>query len=149
MADATRTRHTGGHGSDGAERTSGNGHDGGLRMHTLHADLPIPYLTAGDITANARAAGAKLSPPMPPPKRLAFYGGLGALAILGAVDWPVAVAIGAAAVVARGGRRGEGDGQGHTGNGAEEPRKGAATSTAARRSEGGAGGAAKKGTAKA
>jgi hypothetical protein len=40
---------------------------------------------------------------MPPPKRLAFYGGLGALVVTGLVDLPVAVAIGAAAIVARSG----------------------------------------------
>ena len=39
---------------------------------------------------------------VPPPDQLAFYGGLGVLAALNVVNWPVALAIGAgAAVVAR------------------------------------------------
>ncbi|MDX3854861.1 hypothetical protein [Streptomyces sp. AK02-01A] len=112
MTDATRSRRGGGRESDGAEHASEVWSGGGLRMHTLHAELPIPYLTADDITANARATGAKLkapTPSMPSPKRLAFYGGLGALAVLGAIDWPVAVAIGAATVVARSGRREAGE----------------------------------------
>lgn len=95
----TATAHNG-HGS-GEDRPHG------LHMHTLHADLPIPYFTPGDLGANARAATSRLPslPGLPPPRRLAFYGGLGALAVAGLVDWPVAVAIGAATVVARG--RGE------------------------------------------
>jgi hypothetical protein len=40
--------------------------------------------------------------PVPPPDQLAFYGGLGALAAVGLIDWPVALAIGVGqAVVAR------------------------------------------------
>jgi hypothetical protein len=40
--------------------------------------------------------------PVPPPDQLAFYGALGALAAVGLIDWPVALAIGAGqAVVAR------------------------------------------------
>ncbi|MFF2063164.1 hypothetical protein ACFVWZ_15405 [Streptomyces sp. NPDC058200] len=96
-----------------------HGPDGALRMHTLHAELPIPYLTPGDITANARAARAKLAP-MPAPKQIAFYGGLGALAVLGAVEWPVAAAIGAAAAIARSGRRSAERGNGHGGERADE-----------------------------
>jgi cation-transporting ATPase I len=39
---------------------------------------------------------------VPPPDQLAFYGGLGVLAALNVINWPVALAIGAgAAVVAR------------------------------------------------
>lgn len=94
-------------------KTEHDGHEGGLHMHTLHAKVPIPYLTPGDLMADAKAAKdatAKLARPasrpgMPPPRQLAFYGGLGALVVTGLVDLPVAVAIGAATVVARG--RGE------------------------------------------
>ncbi|WP_037801809.1 hypothetical protein [Streptomyces sp. NRRL F-5135] len=144
MADDTATTRGGKQGSAGKKNTAGNRSDGdGLRMHTLHAKLPIPYLTPGDVTANARAAGSKLAPPMPskasmpsmpPPKRLAFYGGLGALAVFGAVDWPVALAIGAATVVARGGRRQEGNGDGRAAKRSEE---GGAASTATSRRRGG------------
>jgi hypothetical protein len=76
-------------------------------MHTAHTDVPIPYFTPGDLTANAHVLTAHL-PSLPPPRQLAFYGGLGALALAGAVDWPVAVAIGAATVVARSKGRGDG-----------------------------------------
>ncbi|GAA1187620.1 hypothetical protein GCM10009654_51520 [Streptomyces hebeiensis] len=144
MADDTATTRGGKRGSAGKKHPDGNRSDGdGLRMHTLHAKLPIPYLTPGDVTANARAAGSKLAPPMPskesmpsmpPPKRLAFYGGLGALAVFGAVDWPVALAIGAATVVARGGRRQEGNGDGRAAKRSEE---GGAASTATSRRRGG------------
>ena len=37
---------------------------------------------------------------LPPPKRLAFYGALGAAAVFGAIDWPVAAAIGIGTVLA-------------------------------------------------
>ena len=36
---------------------------------------------------------------VPPPDQLAFFGVLGGLAVLGAIDWPVAVAIGVGQVV--------------------------------------------------
>jgi hypothetical protein len=98
----TMSAHNGHEGHEGHE-----GHPLGLHVHTLHADLPIPYLTPGDIGANARAATSRLPslPGLPSPRRLAFYGGLGALAVTGLIDWPVAAAIGVATVVARG--RGE------------------------------------------
>lgn len=78
-------------------------HGDGMRVHTIHADLPIPYFTPGDITANARAAGSRL-PKLPSAKDIAFYGGLGAMALAGALEWPVALAIGAATAVVRGSR---------------------------------------------
>lgn len=86
-------------------RSTHNGHEQGLHIHTLHANVPIPYFTPGDLGANAKAATSKLPslPGMPPPRRLAFYGGLGALVVTGLVDLPVAVAIGVATVIARGG----------------------------------------------
>jgi hypothetical protein len=83
--------------------TAHNGQGHGLYMHTAHAKLPIPYFTPGDLGANAKAATSKL-PGMPSPRRLAFYGGLGALVVTGLVDLPVAAAIGVATIVARGGR---------------------------------------------
>ncbi|MEU8247826.1 hypothetical protein [Nonomuraea sp. NPDC048916] len=38
---------------------------------------------------------------MPPPERLAYYGALGALAVFGVLEWPVAAAIGAGAIIAQ------------------------------------------------
>lgn len=76
-----------------------------VHLHTAHASIPVPYVTKGDLSANVRAAGAVLPDIRPPsPERAAFYAGLGALAVLGAVEWPVAAAIGAATVVAHRGR---------------------------------------------
>jgi hypothetical protein len=73
-----------------------------LRLHTAHPRVPIPYVTPGDMMTNARTVASAI----PSPRRLAFYGGLGALAIFGALEWPVAAAIGAATeVIAR--ERGE------------------------------------------
>ncbi|MFI7707323.1 hypothetical protein [Nonomuraea sp. NPDC049480] len=42
---------------------------------------------------------------IPPPERIAYYGALGALAVFGVVDWPVAAAIGAGTIIAQRGRR--------------------------------------------
>jgi len=88
--------------------TTGRAATQALHMHTAHASIPVPYVTKGDLSANVRAAESALPEvKLPPPERLAFYGGLGALAVLGAVEWPVAAAIGAATVVARRNKRGQ------------------------------------------
>lgn len=47
-----------------------------VRKHTMHVSLP---------------GGWNLT--LPPPEQLAFYGGLGALAVFGVVDWPVAAVL--------------------------------------------------------
>lgn len=47
-------------------------------------------------------AGRLMAGYLPPPERLAFYGGLGLAAVLGAIDWPVAAAIGVGTMIARG-----------------------------------------------
>ena len=46
-------------------------------------------------------AGRVVAGYLPPPERLAFYGGLGLAAVLGAIDWPVATAIGIGTMIAR------------------------------------------------
>ncbi|MFF4829622.1 hypothetical protein [Streptomyces sp. NPDC001312] len=79
--------------------------DGKLHIHSLdvHAPVHIPYLTPGDVVANTQAMTSRL-----PARDLLFYGGLGALAVAGALDWPVALAIGGATAILRGqGRGGE------------------------------------------
>lgn len=76
-----------------------------LRMHTLDAPVHVTYFTPADMAANAQAVVSRL-----PTKDLIFYGGLGALAVAGALDWPVALAVGGAAWIIRGGRK-EGIGQ--------------------------------------
>lgn len=75
----------------------------GLHLHTrtLHPPVPIPYVTLGDVKSTARSATSRL-PGKPSGKDLVFYGGLGALTVAGALEWPVAVAVGGAAWLLRG-----------------------------------------------
>ncbi len=74
----------------------------GMSVHTLdvRAPLHVPYFTPGDVVNNARTASQWL-PPMPPARELWYYGGLGALAVAGALEWPVALAVGGATVLLR------------------------------------------------
>ncbi|QIZ39792.1 hypothetical protein FDZ84_26045 [Saccharopolyspora sp. ASAGF58] len=56
---------------------------------------------------------------LPSPGQLAFYGGLGALAALSLIEWPVAAAIGIGTVVAqRAGGRASGSSQARSGSAA-------------------------------
>ncbi|MER5918486.1 hypothetical protein ABT124_51855 [Streptomyces sp. NPDC001982] len=82
--------------------------NGKLHMHTLdvHAPVHIPYFTPGDVVANTQAMTSRL-----PTKDLLFYGGLGALTVAGALDWPVALAIGGATAILRGQGKGEAKGR--------------------------------------
>ncbi|MFF4794808.1 hypothetical protein ACFY2M_34810 [Streptomyces sp. NPDC001276] len=66
-----------------------------LKLHTAHPRVPIPYVTPGDMVFNARTMASAV----PSPRRLAFYGLLGAFAVAGALEWPVAIAVGAATEV--------------------------------------------------
>lgn len=78
-------------------------HEGaGLHLHTrtLHPPVPIPYLTREDVTSTARTATSRL-PGRPSAKDLVFYGGLGAMAVAGALEWPVALAVGGATWLVR------------------------------------------------
>jgi hypothetical protein len=54
---------------------------------------------------SAQWAGQMVRASLPPPERLAYYSGLGALAALGILDWPVAGAIGTGVWVATRTRR--------------------------------------------
>ncbi|MFI9803175.1 hypothetical protein ACIHEJ_02155 [Streptomyces sp. NPDC052301] len=96
MAKTAKTPHQHTHEGDGA----------GLHLHlrTLHPPVPIPYLTREEMTSTARAATARLPGP-PAVKDLAFYGGLGALTVAGALEWPVALAVGGATWLVRSGRK--------------------------------------------
>ncbi|GGI94008.1 hypothetical protein [Streptomyces brasiliensis] len=86
------------------EAQAGDGAGMHLHMRTLHPPVPIPYLTKEEMTNTARAATARL-PGTPAAKDLVFYGGLGALAVAGALEWPVALAVGGATWLVRSGRR--------------------------------------------
>jgi hypothetical protein len=92
-----------------AETTQQETHEregAGLHVHmrTLHPSVPIPYLTREDMANTARAATARM-PGTPPAKDLAFYGGLGALTVAGALEWPVALAVGGATWLLRSARK--------------------------------------------
>ncbi|MYT75819.1 MULTISPECIES: hypothetical protein [unclassified Streptomyces] len=71
-----------------------------LVVHTLNATLPIPYFTPGDLANNTRTVTGWLPSPGPA-KDLVYYGGLGALAVAGALEWPVALAVAGATWVIR------------------------------------------------
>ncbi|MEU2283978.1 hypothetical protein ABZ614_18910 [Streptomyces sp. NPDC013178] len=66
-----------------------------VHLHTAHPRVSIPYVTPGDMFTGARAATSKL----PSPRKLAYYGLLGGMAVAGALEWPVALAVGAATEV--------------------------------------------------
>lgn len=72
-----------------------------LTVHTLNAKVPIPYFTPHDLASNTRTVTGWL-PDAPPPTDLIYYGGLGALAVAGALEWPVALAVAGATWVIRG-----------------------------------------------
>jgi hypothetical protein len=79
-------------------------------------NVPVPVLSPHVKTVHVAApgmsyvedAGRMVAAYLPPPERLAFYGGLGLAAIFGAIDWPVAAAIGIGTMIAR--RTGRGTG---------------------------------------
>ncbi|MFI7497343.1 hypothetical protein ACIBVL_02305 [Streptomyces sp. NPDC049687] len=81
----------------GAETEGGEKHAGGkvVHMHTAHPQLSIPYVTPGDMFTGARTAASRL----PSMRKMVFYGALGGMAALEALEWPVALAIGAATEV--------------------------------------------------
>lgn len=66
-----------------------------VHMHTAHPRVPIPYVTPGDMFTGARRGTSML----PSPRKMIYYGALGAMAVAGALEWPVAVAVGAATEV--------------------------------------------------
>ncbi|MGP4050563.1 hypothetical protein [Streptomyces sp. 2A115] len=70
-----------------------------VHMHTAHPRVPIPYVTPGDMFTGARAGARAATSLLPSPRKLAYYGLLGGMAVAGAVEWPIAVAIGAATEV--------------------------------------------------
>ncbi|MEU6840606.1 hypothetical protein ABZ930_01870 [Streptomyces sp. NPDC046716] len=79
-----------------------------LVVHTLNAKLPIPYFTPGDLANNTRTVTGWLPSPGPA-KDLIYYGGLGALAVAGALEWPVALAVAGATWVIRSKQEGRAD----------------------------------------
>lgn len=75
------------------ERTQETHPDGAglhLRTRTFRPPVPIPYLSRGEEL---------------PARDVLFYGGLGVLTVAGALEWPVALAIGGATWLLRGRRK--------------------------------------------
>lgn len=63
--------------------------------HLPHVSLPhVSRQEAGQAVDAAKSF-------LPPPERMAYYGGLGALAVAGLIEWPVAAAIGVGTVIAQ------------------------------------------------
>ena len=77
------------------------GHAGGkvVHLHTAHPRIPIPYVTPGDLFTGARHGAREATSRLPGPRKLAYYGLLGGMAVAGALEWPVALAVGAATEV--------------------------------------------------
>lgn len=70
-----------------------------LHMHTAHPQVSIPYVTPGDLFTGARAGARAATSRLPAPRKLAYYGLLGGMAAAGVLEWPVALAVGAATEV--------------------------------------------------
>jgi hypothetical protein len=64
----------------------------------------VPNLGAG--VAQTRWAAETVRANLPPPERLLYYGGLGLMATIGVLEWPVAAAVGVGVWLA--GRQGAG-----------------------------------------
>jgi len=73
-------------------------------------NVQVPLLSPrvpgmGAVAAQTRWAAQAVRANLPPTDRLLYYGGLGLMAGVGALEWPVAVAVGAGVWVA--GRTGD------------------------------------------
>jgi hypothetical protein len=68
-----------------------------VRVPVVH--LPVPSAWSSPL-AQIRWVARAISSTLPPPSRLLYYGGIGALALLGVLEWPVAAAVAAGVWVA-------------------------------------------------
>jgi hypothetical protein len=68
-----------------------------------------PPQVGGREVGRAVGAARAFLPALPSRERLAYYGGLGALAAFGLLEWPVAAAIGVGTVIAQRSRSGGGE----------------------------------------
>jgi hypothetical protein len=76
------------------------------RPRVPHVSVPrpsLPHVSAPHLPSRREVVdlGHGVSGFLPPRDQLALYGGLGAAAALGVLDWPVAIAVGAGTAVAR------------------------------------------------
>jgi len=67
-------------------------------------DIHMPEIRMPEVRPPSRedldSAGRKALSVLPPPKTLLFFGGLAATAVIGAIEWPVAAAIGIGSALA-------------------------------------------------
>jgi hypothetical protein len=104
------------------ERPSGEAQAAGDERRTAHVDLPLmsaefraPQIPKPGQLVQAAGAATSL---LPSRDRLLYYGGLGTAAVLGVIEWPVAIAIGAGiAIVERSHHRDGGRTQRSSGGG--------------------------------
>jgi hypothetical protein len=73
-----------------------------VQLPVVHMRLPVLTVRVprSPVLASARWAAQTLQVYLPPRERLAYYGGLGLMAAIGVLDWPVALAAGAGVWVA-------------------------------------------------
>lgn len=74
-----------------------------VHLHTAHPRVPIPYVTPGDLFTGVRKglarSGQQGMAQLPSLRKLAFYGALGGMAAAQILEWPIALAVGAATEV--------------------------------------------------
>jgi hypothetical protein len=68
-----------------------------VTVHKVHVPTPRRLPSGHEVVD----AGKAVTSVLPPPDRLAYYAGLGALAVFGVMEWPVAAAIGVGVAVAK------------------------------------------------
>jgi hypothetical protein len=125
---AKSTSANGGNAANGAEPEGEGRRTATLNLPFVTAQFRKPDLHLPDVGAAAGAAAAKARSLSP--AELAYYAGLGVLAVVELIEWPVALAVGAGTALARsgrngGGRRGTGDTGAGTGAGGDRGSPGA------------------------
>jgi hypothetical protein len=89
-----------------AEEDEGGGPPASVRGATIPVPVVTPHLNifklhvSGPGVPNVGGAGRAVASHLPSAERVAFYGGLGAAAVFGVLEWPVAVAIGLGTAIA-------------------------------------------------
>lgn len=73
-----------------------------VRIHPPELRLPRPRVAMPRVNRQEVGHAVDVARSLlPPPERVAYYGALGALAVAGVIEWPVAAAIGAGTVIAQ------------------------------------------------
>lgn len=85
----------------GAETTVTAGHGVTFPVLLLTPRLKLYGLRLSLGPTGIGKAGRSAAGRLPSPERLAFYGALGAAAVFGVIDWPVAVAVGVGLAITR------------------------------------------------